>query len=318
MHHCSARHRSLPALLRLAVLLLAGFLVPAGSAAPADDSARARFAVIGDYGEANVSAAAVAALAGSWDPEFIITAGDNSYSGDLDSDIGQNYHEYIFPYRGTRGPGARANRFFPALGNHDWDNRVIGCDGDRCTGTYLDYFALPGNERYYDLIRGPVQLFALDSDDREPDGIASSSAQASWLRARLRASHARWKIVYFHHPPFASGAHDPRLRWPFADWGATAVITGHLHVYERILKSGFPYFVNGLGGRSRQPFGEIEADSQVRYNADFGAMLVEADETRISFRFFSIAGSRSLIDTFVIDVSALEPATWGSIKAFYR
>lgn len=311
MHHRSATRWILP-------LLLAGLLPSAGAGARAGESERVRFAVIGDYGEAGANAAAVAALVDSWDPDFVITTGDNTYSADLDADIGENYHEYIFPYRGTRGPGARANRFFPTLGNHDWDNRVIGCDDDHCTGTYLDYFALPGNERYYGFTRGPVHLFALDSDVHEPDGISSSSVQASWLRARLRASRAPWKIVYFHHPPFASGAYDPLLRWPFEEWGATAVISGHHHVYERISKSGFPYFVNGLGGRSRQPFGPIERDSRVRYNADFGAMLVEADETRISFRFYSIAGARTLIDTFVIDLSAVEPATWGAIKAFYR
>ena len=47
---------------------------------------------------------------------------------------------------------------------------------------YLDYFTLPGNERYYDVAIGPVHLFAVDSDPREPDGNTEGSVQARWLR----------------------------------------------------------------------------------------------------------------------------------------
>ena len=38
------------------------------------------------------------------------------------------------------------------------------------------------------------------------------------------------------------------MQWPFKDWGADAVLTGHDHIYERLLVNGIPYFVNGIGG----------------------------------------------------------------------
>jgi hypothetical protein len=41
---------------------------------------------------------------------------------------------------------------------------------------------------------GPVQLFALDSDD-EPDGSTLDSVQARWLELRLRTSDAPFRIV---------------------------------------------------------------------------------------------------------------------------
>ena len=40
------------------------------------------------------------------------------------------------------------------------------------------------------------------------------------------------------------------------------------------------------------------AGSQVRYNDDYGAMLVEADEQRITFQFVNRQGE--IIDTFTV------------------
>ena len=84
-----------------------------------------RFAVIGDYGTGLQDEGDVAALVDNWQPDFVITTGDNNYpsgaSETIDAHIGQFYHAYIYPYLGTFSPGADVNRFFPSLGNHDWD-----------------------------------------------------------------------------------------------------------------------------------------------------------------------------------------------------
>jgi len=244
-----------------------------------------RFAVVGDYGSGKQAEADVAALIKSWEPEIIITTGDNNYpSGKwatIDQNIGQFFHEFIAPYKGSFGEGAQENRFFPTLGNHDWN--VPGAE------PYLEYFTLPGNERYYDFIWGPVHFFALDSDSREPDGVGRSSKQATWLQSKLAASTSPWKIVYFHHAPYSSGTHGPVdwMQWPFAEWGADIVFSGHDHTYERIVRDGTLYFVTGLGGMSKYDF-EIEIEgSQIRYNDDYGAMLVEADESMVLLKFIN-------------------------------
>ena len=54
----------------------------------------------------------------------------------------------------------------------------------------------------------------------------------------LAASTAPWKIVYMHHPPYSSSQHGstPGMQWPFENWGASLVLTGHDHTYERILR----------------------------------------------------------------------------------
>jgi hypothetical protein len=181
-----------------------------------DAPATVRFAVIGDYGLSGDVEAAVATLVAGWSPDFVATAGDNNYpngaADTIDANIGQYYHAFIAPYKGSYGPGASENRFFPTLGNHDW---VVGYPEP-----YLSYFSLPGNGRYYRVDHGPVSLFMLDSMPGEPDGVEADSVQAAWLRAELAATTARWRVVIFHHPPYSSGLHGSAdwMRWPFAEW----------------------------------------------------------------------------------------------------
>jgi tartrate-resistant acid phosphatase type 5 len=253
-----------------------------------------RFAVIGDFGEGGQAEADVASLVHGWNPDIVITVGDNNYpsgaADTIDAHIGQYYHDFIFPYTGAYGPGASENRFFPILGNHDW--YTAGAQ------PYLDYFSLPGNERYYDFVRGPVHFFALDSDENEPDGFRVNSIQAAWLEQGLAASTSPWNIVYLHYPPYSSGMHGSSswMRWPFAAWGANAVLSGHDHTYERLLVDGIPYFVDGVGGGGLYNFVNVLPESQFRYSANYGAMLVTATGTDLRFEFYNRTGK--LIDQY--------------------
>lgn len=253
-----------------------------------------RFAVIGDFGLGTQPEQDVANLIKNWQPDFIITVGDNNYpSGEvetIDAHIGQYYAEYIFPYTGDYGPGGKINRFFPTFGNHD-----LNTDNGK---PQLDYFTLPGNERYYDFIWGPLHFFALNSDSREPDGVSRISIQAQWLQAGLAASQQPWKIVYFHHSPYSSGPHGgiDWMQWPFAEWGADVVFAGHNHVYERLDMDGIPLFINGLGGGPIYDFPNLAAGSLMRYNDDYGAMFVVADDRQMTFQFITRTGQ--MIDSF--------------------
>jgi len=297
MHRLIVKFSGLASII-IVILALVGF--PATSyGAPVAQVTSVRFAALGDYGTGNQNAEAVANLIKSWTPDFIISLGDNNYpnggADTIDNNIGKFYHEFIRPYTGEFGGGAQTNRFFPSLGNHDWETPNAQ--------PYLDYFDLPGNERYYSFIWGPVQLFALDSDPNEPDGITSDSIQANWLRRELTASTARWKVVYMHHPPFSSGdehGSNADLQWPFQEWGADVVLAGHDHIYERLIYDDFPYFVNGLGGGEMYGFDTPLPGSLVRYNDDYGAMLIEASENSIAFQFYSIEGGGTLVDSYTL------------------
>ena len=256
-----------------------------------------RFAVIGDYGSGDSAEADVAKLILGWHPDFIITTGDNNYpdgaADTIDKNVGKYFHAFIFPYTGAYGSGPDGNRFFPSLGNHDW--HAPGAQ------PYLDYFSLPGNERYYDFVWGPVHFFALDSDEHEPDGFRANSAQAAWLKQGLAASTSPWNIVYFHHAAYSSGSiHGSSrwMQWPFTEWGADAVLAGHEHLYERFFVDGIPYFSNGSGGGGLYDFETPLPESKFRYNADYGAMLVTASGTELTFEFYSRVGH--LIDQYKV------------------
>ncbi|HEY3254261.1 MAG TPA: metallophosphoesterase [Polyangiaceae bacterium] len=259
------------------------------AAKPSTIKSGGRFVIIGDYGASGEEEAQVAALARALEPDFIVTTGDNNYplgaAETIDENVGRYFHEFIAPYHGTFGSGARDNRFFPCLGNHDWYTLEAQ--------PYLDYFSLPNNERYYDIVRGSVQLFALDSDPNEPDGTDFDSVQGRWFEQRIRASTVPWRVVYFHHPPYSSGPHGSSLgmRWPFREWGATVVYSGHDHTYERFDIDGFPYIVNGVGGNELYEPVETAAGSVVRYNDVHGLVLVTVTESELVSHFLDSTGT---------------------------
>src|SRR5438105_5754450 len=103
---------------RILVEELESRLTPSGSTA--------HFAVIGDFGQPGAGESSVATLVKSWNPDFIATVGDNVYEAPpqtfakYDLDVGQYYHNYIYPYTGQYGAGATSINFYPDLGNHDW------------------------------------------------------------------------------------------------------------------------------------------------------------------------------------------------------
>lgn len=267
------------------------------------NSQNVKFAAIGDYGFANPFELAVSNLVKSWNPEFIITLGDNNYvygeASKIDSNIGQYYHEFIYPYYGAFGSGATVNKFFPSLGNHD----LYTLNGQ----AYFDYFTLPGNERYYDFTKGDIHFFAVDFDPTEPDGIDSNSVQGQWLKNKLSLSTQKWKIVYGHHSPYSSSLYHGSqhiIQWPYKRWGASAVLSGHDHLYERLYVGNLTYIVNGLGGYpSRYDFGPAIAGSQVRYNGNYGAMLINSYNDSLTFKFYNI--NDSLVDNYRITYQSL-------------
>lgn len=296
-------HHSLSARSRLAFVALGAALLIApwsGIAAAQMDDEAITFAVIGDYGSGWSGEAAVAAMVHEWEPDFIITTGDNNYpdgaAETIDEHIGQFYADYIGNYRGAYGPGSEENRFFPSLGNHDW----YAEDAQ----PYLDYFTLPGNERYYDFVWGPVHFFAVDNLPTEPDGFRADSIQAEWLREALAESTAPWRVVYMHVAPYSSGAYESNsaFQWPFADWGASVVLAGHDHIYERLEVDGIPYLVNGLGGGAIYEFDEPLPETQARYNASHGALRVTADAETMTFEFFAVDDPTTPVDVYTLAV----------------
>jgi hypothetical protein len=138
---------------------------------------------------------------------------------------------------------------WPAPGNHDY----LSVFGN--SGPYYDAYVMPkngesggepsGTEEYYSFDVGNVHLVSLNSELYALNA-SSSSPQAEWLRRDLAASDAKWKIVYWHQPPYSKGSHDSDDLWevpmrnmravflPIVEaYGVDLVLTGHSHNYER-------------------------------------------------------------------------------------
>lgn len=271
------------------------------------------FAVIGDYGNAGNDEQQVADMVKSWNPEFIITLGDNNYpvgsAGTIVSNIGDYYCDYIYnpdapPTQRCHGKAAEEeiNRFFPSPGNHDNASAPA-------LQPYLDYFTLPGDERNYEFTWGPVHFFSINT------GLTGNlsccgSVESNWLQLRAIESQLPFKMVYFHHPPYSVSQHgsSTNMRWPFADWGIDAVLNGHDHVYERIQVKAQPtpiYFVSGNGGNENgynctdHPL-DSAAYSVYCDNAHIGAMKVNVTQHTAVFEYYGVGDPNHPLDTYII------------------
>ncbi len=138
---------------------------------------------------------------------------------------------------------------WPSPGNHDY----LSVFGN--SGPYYDAYVMPkngesggepsGTEEYYSFDIGNVHLVSLNSELYTLNG-SSTSPQAEWLRRDLAASDAKWKIVYWHQPPYSKGSHNSDDLWevpmrnmravflPIVEsYGVDLALTGHSHNYER-------------------------------------------------------------------------------------
>ena len=80
------------------------------------------------------------------------------------------------------------------------------------------------------------------------------------------------------------------MRWPFAEWGASIVYAGHDHTYGRLEVDGFPYIVNGVGGKELYQLGELIPESLVSHADVHGLVLVTATATEFVSRFLDARG----------------------------
>lgn len=237
-----------------------------------------RFAVFGDSGSGNANQLAVGEAIRKFDPEFALHVGDVVYEKGEAELYGPRY---LMPYRAW----LPSTPVYPTLGNHDMRTRA--------GQPFMDFFATPGGGRYYAFTVGELQFIGLDTN--QP--FDAESAQGSWLRRTLEASKSPWKVAFFHHPPYSSGAHGSSLgvrrSWSplFEAHDVQVVFTGHEHHYERVspredfVQDGTPtaYWVAGGGGawvRRMRPQA-FTASSAVGYHflgvtAKPGAMTVEA------------------------------------------
>ena len=229
---------------------------------------------------------------------------------------------------------ASENVFFPTPGNHDWDSTHhyskyteffpgLGT-WDPDNKEYLQYtFGWPAD--------GPVvQLYSLNVNCSDADSGGSNtndgnhgcpkilsgdcatqySDQVAWLKAQTKASTAPWNLVYFHQPPYSYAGNEQDCRpiataFDFtgghysnaAGQPLSAVLSGHSHVYERIVMnepSNMPFLIVGSSGKltncnSKTPPSKVQ--SAICHDSHHGAALVTASATSMTFEYYYNDGS---------------------------
>ena len=266
--------------------------VPIETTAPTPYFKRRLYAITSDHGVVGSTQTAVANLMKGWDANLYLFAGDNAYESGSVAETAAAWAVWE--------DEIADEKVYAALGNHDLDT-----DTYQPHVNFFTYF--PGNRRYYSVRDGNVEFFILDSGYNtagaqvEPDGVSSTSNQAQWLEAAVKASDAHWKVAIFHHPPYTSGvSYTPgktALRWDFRNLGIDLVINGHSHNYERLIIDGMTYVVAGIGARTLVGFASSVLDgSQVRNSSYYGAVKIidNGDELDVE----ALSTSSVLLDNF--------------------
>jgi hypothetical protein len=254
---------------------------PAVAQTPASDAdLMLRFAVTADGGAADANQRLVGQAMADWQGRYpydlVLMAGDNIYnSGEL-SKIKEAFET---PYAELLKRGVK---FRAALGNHD----IRTDHGDR----QVEYAPFNMGGRYYTFTQAGCQFFAL-----ETNVDVDWKAQLAWLERELAASKAAVKIVYGHHPVYASGHYGTdqamvaRLAPLFKKYNVQLYINGHEHHYERTTAiDGTTYLITGNGGAHLRPVGKSPFTEFAV--SQYGFSLLEVRKTKIVIQGIDLNG----------------------------
>jgi acid phosphatase len=176
--------------------------------------------------------------------EFVVMAGDNIYNSGEISRVGVAFEQ---PYAKLLERGVK---FRACLGNHD----IRTENGDR----QVEYAGFNMSGRRYTYKVDNTEFFVLDTN-ANVDWVD----QLTWLTQQLSNSTAAIKIVYGHHPIYASGIYGTdaemikRLTPIFKKHNVSLYINGHEHHYVRTAPiDGTTYLITGHGGASLRPVGK--------------------------------------------------------------
>jgi hypothetical protein len=237
-----------------------------------------KFAVIGDSGQPGSGQTAIARQMVAWRQRFPFTVslmvGDNLYGAESPRDYERKFSA---PYKSLIDGGVQ---FYASLGNHD-------------DGAQINYkpFNMNGQKYYTFKPQNGVRFFALDSNYVD-------QKQIQWLDKELSASGSDWKIAFFHHPLYSSGAtHGSAdlqrglLEPVFLKYGVNVVFTGHEHFYERVKpQKGVAYFI--IGSSSKLRTGDLQKSNLTAYgnDRDYAFMLVEIAGDELFYQTISDKG----------------------------
>jgi predicted MPP superfamily phosphohydrolase len=258
------------------------------------------FLAFGDSGSGSAEQQILASWMRRENPSLVLHLGDLAYpTGSF-----QDFLAYYFdPCRDLM----KRVPFFPCPGNHDYMTRDAF--------PYLALHDLPhvgsvpesDRGRYYSFDWGNVHFVSVDSNAPLVLAAGGHGPMLEWLENDLRTTRQYWKIVYFHHPPFAGGPNENdasselarRYLVPIVErHGVQLVLNGHEHSYQRTYPltgkwavpegRGTVYVTSGGGG-----YGLYAAHSNplvaVRHSVHH-YLRVNVSNSRLSVRAIGLSG----------------------------
>lgn len=143
-------------------------------------------------------------------------------------------------------------------------------------------------ERFYIFATQFVEFYVLDTN------AADIADQLEWLANVIQQAATPFKVVIMNGDPYTdSDTNYPgnvALRADFAAMGASLVISGKSTVYERFYIDGFPYIVNGCGGKAKDNFEPTINRSVARSNQYDGYLRIEASRFQLTASFVDLEG----------------------------
>jgi hypothetical protein len=212
----------------------------------------------------------------------------------------------------------------PTTGNHDfYGQREIAK-----AAYWIAQFPLPQNgpeglkSQVYSYDYGPIHFVVLDSQQEEQKKYGDIlKIQQSWLEADLAASQAKWKIAFFHRPPYGvmpkrtnediKAAFCPILEKHHVDLAFNAHDHGIARSYPinngAIMEKpsqGVIYYVSGRSGGKTYKNLEKMAWDAFFYDPQEQAnyFVVEVADVKITVK--TILQDETVLDTFSIDKTA--------------
>jgi hypothetical protein len=255
------------------------------------------FAVFGDTKPALGHTQALIARIEPARPDFTLHAGDMQYY-----EGGSESYEFWFP---AMAPMLRAGGFFPARGNHEWE------EPNELEEYFRRFFHGAGAHALddaYELSSAGLSFFVLDTES----DFGPGSIQAEWLVRALDTAAAepghRLSIVLMHRPFVTCGDSDDHddarvaLSETFTRDHVGLVLQGHQHGYERFEIDGVTYVTTGGGGAELQDqdtnLARPYCGRRVVSGSWFEAMLFHAHDSVLEGR--TIGEDGSVRDSFVV------------------
>jgi acid phosphatase type 7 len=175
--------------------------------------------------------------------------------------------------------------FYPCLGNHEVESPL-----------YFQNFTLPGNERWYAVVRQGIHFIILDTNS----DFSTGSEQNNWLRQELAKPGGKFTAVVFHHPPFSMGRFESinqqvqEVLVPlFEVNGVDVVFNGHEHNYQHFLHNGIHYLIIGGGGAPLYDRTNVSTECK-------------AFSMVYNYSVVSIEGDKLIVNVFDIDKQHLD------------